>query len=306
MERDVRLIALDLDGTLLGPDRTVAPGDMDALERAAAAGIGIVPATGRLFDFMPEEVRRLPFLRYAITVNGAEVRDVLSGEAVVREEFPIPRALEVMDWLDGFDCVYDCYKDGMGRMTRSLRDRFGDYLPDPRSVPFFQSARVPVPDLKEDLLSSGGGVQKISVFFRDPAVRAEVLGAFPALFPALCVTSSFGFNAEINSAAATKGSALVRLCRHLGFGPEKAMAFGDGTNDVGMLRAAGIGVAMGNAVPEAKDAADYVTLNNASGGVRHAIDHLIFGKKRDPEGSLELVAGLEPATCALRVRCSTD
>jgi hypothetical protein len=89
-------------------------------------------------------------VRYAITVNGAQVYDREADAALARAEIPVAIAIAAMEVLDGFDCIYDCYKEGMGRMTRSLRDRFGDYLPDPGAVPFFQAARIPVPDLKKN------------------------------------------------------------------------------------------------------------------------------------------------------------
>ena len=72
----IRLIAFDLDGTLLRNDKTVSERTMKALQRAADQGIYLVPSTGRIFDAMPEVVRNMPFVRYAITVNGAAVYDL--------------------------------------------------------------------------------------------------------------------------------------------------------------------------------------------------------------------------------------
>ena len=71
----IRIILLDLDGTLLTRDKRLSPGNRRALERAAAAGIWVVPATGRFYQGMPAAVRELPFVRYAVTVNGAQVYD---------------------------------------------------------------------------------------------------------------------------------------------------------------------------------------------------------------------------------------
>jgi hydroxymethylpyrimidine pyrophosphatase-like HAD family hydrolase len=86
-------------------------------------------------------------------------------------------------------------------------------------------------------------------------------------------------NIEINSGDAHKGAALLELCRHLNIDPAQAMAFGDGLNDVTMIKTAGIGVAMGNADPRVKDVADFVTDTNDNDGVAKAIRRFCFDKE---------------------------
>jgi HAD superfamily hydrolase (TIGR01484 family) len=89
--KDIKLIVLDLDGTLLNSKKELSPGNFAALEAAAAKGIYVVPCTGRFFKAMPECIRSLPFLRYAITINGAQVFDRETGEAIVRDEIALER-----------------------------------------------------------------------------------------------------------------------------------------------------------------------------------------------------------------------
>ena len=98
---DLRLIALDLDGTLLDSQKRLSAVNRDALARAAAKGVLVVPTTGRFFGMMPPAVRDLPFVRYAITINGAQVYDRATGTAIVREEMPLTAALAIMELLDG-------------------------------------------------------------------------------------------------------------------------------------------------------------------------------------------------------------
>ena len=116
----IRLIAFDLDGTLLNSDKILTQRNKAALERAAEKGILIVPTTGRLFKGMPAEIRQFPFLRYAITINGAAVFDTETGDNIYRAEIPLESALEIMTYLDQFPIVYDCYKDNTGWMTQSM------------------------------------------------------------------------------------------------------------------------------------------------------------------------------------------
>ena len=90
MRKPVGIIALDLDGTLLNSDKELSPGNRAALERAAEAGYEIVPTTGRFYGGMPQVIRELPFVRYVITINGAEVADRRTGEVMYRAEIPCP------------------------------------------------------------------------------------------------------------------------------------------------------------------------------------------------------------------------
>ena len=82
----VKLLALDLDGTLLNSQKELTPRTCDALYTAAEAGVEIVPTTGRFFTGMPEVVQKLPFLHYAITINGAQVYDIREKKAVSTAE----------------------------------------------------------------------------------------------------------------------------------------------------------------------------------------------------------------------------
>ena len=270
---DIRIIALDLDGTLLDSGNNLSAVNRSALASAAEKGIHVVPTTGRFFGGMPESIRALPFVRYAITVNGAQVYDRATDAAIVREELPLEKALAVMRYLDGFDVIYDCYQDNWGRMTAAMQERAADYAPDAHYLKMIRELRKPYPDLKAHLEEEGRDVQKIMLFARDLAVRAQIADGLKARFPELAVSSSTFNNLELNSANAHKGLALQRFAEHLGLGLENCMAFGDGANDLTMVRAAGIGVAMANACPEVLAAADYVTRSNDEDGVAAALRH---------------------------------
>ena len=269
---DIRLIALDLDGTLLDSEKHLPPRNRAALEAAAAAGIEIVPATGRFYRGIPAEVRELPFLHYSLTINGAEVWDIRNDRSVYSSDIPLAQALEILEYLDTQPVIYDCYQDGWGWITEGMRDRMLDYIDYAPSLDMLRRLRSPVPELKAWLRERGKGVQKLQLFTLDAAFRDSLLRLLPARFPGLSCTSSLPNNLEINSAAANKGAALLALARYLGLERENLMAFGDGRNDSSMLQAAGLGVAMGNAHPEVKAIADRVTLDCDSAGVAAAME----------------------------------
>ena len=270
----MKLIALDLDGTLLTTDKKLTPENEAALRRAAQTGAEIVPATGRFFGAIPDRVRTLPFLRYAITINGAEILDVRSGRILHRAEIGCRRAVEVMEYLDTLPVIYDCYMDDWGWMTRSHYEQAADYAPHRHSLELLRRFRTPVPELKAHLTEVGHDVQKIQMFFRDPSLREREMEQMRRRFPDLAVTGSVPGNVELNRRDAQKGAALQWLTAYLGLAPSQTVAFGDDLNDVSMLRAAGVGVAMGNACPEARAAADYVTESCDENGVARALDRL--------------------------------
>ena len=274
--RDIRLIALDLDGTLLDSEKRLSDQNAYELERAAKAGIEIVPATGRFYRGMPELIRDLPYVRYVISVNGAEVWDAKEGKAVCGSELSCAQAVAVMERLDTLPVIYDCYQDGWGWMTKEFYDHAAEFAANKHSLDMILRLRTPVPELKTHLLKLGRGVQKVQAFFRDMDLRAEMLKKLPEEFPDMTVTTSIPNNMEFNSLEATKGNALTALAALLGLDVSETMAFGDDFNDVSMLRAAGIGVAMGNAAPEVKEAADHVTGDCDHSGVAKAVRRLLW------------------------------
>ena len=270
----VRLIALDLDGTLLNSAKELSPRNRAALERAAEAGIEIVPSTGRFYRGIPDVVSSLPFVRCAITINGAHVVDLRGGETVYSAEIPRDDAISLLRFLDTLPVIYDCYLDGWGYITQNMRDRAEDYIDYPPSLEMLRRLRSPVPELKRFLLSQDRGVQKLQLFTRDIPFRDRLVEELAERYPGLVFTVSLPNNIEINCAGADKGKALLELAKHLGISPAQTMAFGDGTNDLTMLRAAGCGVAMGNAHPSVKAAADRVTSDCDADGVAAVIEEL--------------------------------
>lgn len=281
----MKLIAFDLDGTLLTADKVLTAENEAALAHAAAAGWVLVPATGRFYGAIPENVRSLPWFRYFITINGASVYDAAAGRALLRAEIPWRRAVELMAYLDGLPVIYDCYMDDWGWISRAHQARAADFAPHRHALDMLQKLRTPVPDLKAHLAETGHDVQKVMMFFRDPALRLAAMEDLAQRFPDLAVTSSIPMNIELNSRDATKGAALERLAALLGIPRAETVAFGDDLNDVTMLRAAGIGVAMGNAGPEARAAADRITASCDENGVAKALEILLRGDAHAAEAA---------------------
>ncbi len=276
MHKEYRgIIALDLDGTVLNSRKELTEGNLRALHRAHEAGFAVVPTTGRFYGGMPPFIRDLPFLRYAITINGAAVEDLETGEVIYSAEIPLDRALAIYEAMDSESVLYDCYQDNDAFMSASHKARIEEMIFNPHYREMIHRLRKPVPDLKAYLRQKGGDVQKIQLFMPDNDLRLRLMAKLPRMFEGLAVSSSISENIEINDERAHKGAALLALAAHLGLRREDTYAFGDGLNDLSMLRDAGVGIAMANAEPEVKAAADRVTCSCDEDGVACGIDEIL-------------------------------
>ena len=276
---EIKLIVLDLDGTLLNSKKELSPGNYAALEQAAAKGIYVVPCTGRFFKAMPECIRSLPFLRYAITINGADIYDAKADKSLYSAPITPERADEVFAALDTLPVIYDCFQDGWGWIDQEFYKVCEKYSPPDMSREYIRSLRSPVENFRKVIKERGRGVQKIQMFYLDQQLRSKMLEEIPRWFPDLNVTTSISNNIEINSREAHKGNALLELCRHLQIDPSQTMAFGDGMNDLTMLQTAAVGVAMGNAAPKVKEFANYITDTNDNDGVAKAVRLFCLGEQ---------------------------
>ena len=270
------IIALDLDGTLLNSSKELSEVNLKALERAAQMGYEVVPTTGRFYGGMPESIRSLSFINYAITINGAAVADLVNDHNLYRAEIPWAQAVDIMAWLDTMPVIYDCYMDNAGWMTEALKEKIDETIDDAHYRKMFHELRRPVTELKAFIRERGQDVQKIQFFTKEPILRLELLDELPKRFPNIAVSSSHIQNVEINQCYANKGEALMALADYLGVPRENTYSFGDGLNDLTMIEAAGVGIAMENACAQVKAAADWVTASCDQDGVAVGLTHFIF------------------------------
>lgn len=272
-----KLIAFDLDGTFLSNDKTIPQKNIDALCAAAERGIHIVPATGRIHSGVPEAVRALPFIRYYICINGAYVYDAKEDRTIYSADVPLDIALRFYEEMDKLPVMYDCYQDNSGFITQKMYDESDYYVPDKGILHLVKTLRVPVPELKEYLRKKGKDVQKLQAYFHDISLRDNELERLPKLFPELLFSTSVSNNIEVNSHLAGKGNGLKALCRELKIDIADTAVFGDSLNDEDILSAAGLGIAMANALESTKRAADVLTLSNNDAGVAAGIEEYILG-----------------------------
>lgn len=267
MAMDIKLIALDLDGTLLAPDhRTVSPRTCSALRRAAEGGVHVVLASGRSQLTMEETARTLGCVRYMVCASGAVVLDRTAGERLLDRSFSPEEAAPLLRCIDRLDIPAEVYSEGNIYISRRHWE-----LPEDRPAEFTRLRETfvePVGSLPEHL--AGHPVEKADLDGMSPEQRERLLALAGSLGGMNVSLSTDG--AEFCRADADKGTALAFLCARLGIAPGEVMAFGDGENDRGMLSWAGWSFAMGNARETVRGYARYGTAANCDDGVALAVE----------------------------------
>lgn len=274
---DIKLIALDLDGTLLDSKKNLSARNKEIIVECLKRGIYIVPNTGRTVIGIPGEILSIPGIRYAITTNGAVILDLQEDHVIDSRKLTIQKALELLLLADQQQAMYDCYIEGRGVSESKFLDHLDRYRISPELKDLVQKTRDLVPSILEYVKSYEGQIEKVNMFFADESERLEMRKKLAEVSD-IIVSSSMPNNLEINAVGATKGEGILRLAEYLGLKPEQTMAFGDGENDFNMIQMAGCGVVMDNGDPELKKYADYITTSNDQDGVAEAIEKLVFDK----------------------------
>ena len=274
---DIRLVGLDLDGTLLGGGRSLTQKTKDVMERVAAKGINLVIISGRRFEVVPQDVRELPFMRYFALCNGAVIYDKFEDRILYQSDIPFDEAMKLYDSLVDYPEVYvDCYHDDGSWVDVKDYARIDEFVSDQSHRDLLHNTRTSVNNLRQSLIERGKSVQKFQSIYKSTEIRDKEQKRIAALYPDLVFAGSVTYNIEITTREATKGICLLKLAELLGLRREQTIAFGDGSNDISMLRCAGTGYAMENAPDYVKAEADKIAPSNTEDGVAQVLTELFL------------------------------
>lgn len=272
---DIKLIAMDLDGTALQADhKSFSPRLHTALNEAHARGIAVVPVTGRQYRLLPQPLWEHPVWSGLVVVsNGAQIRELETGRCLYALDIPQTALKQLLALSETLDIPLEFSVEGKLHLTRhsyeqelpvqNLWYHWGDIL---------QNHGVFVESLAP--LCRDGLVEKAQLPYIPPRHREAVLEALKSIDVSAVWASDTSM--EITHSAATKGNALLQLSRMLKIPLENILAMGDSGNDETMLRRAGLGVAMGNAPDSIKAAADAVTEHWLRDGAALAIEQYVL------------------------------
>ncbi|HBU12025.1 MAG TPA: hypothetical protein DEB31_04660 [Clostridiales bacterium] len=260
-----KLVALDLDDTLLDSQKRVSGQNKDAIERMKNAGIHVVLASGRIYHSIAPYNKALGLHDYTIACAGAQAVNA-DGEVVYSNYIPPTTSEQVMRWAERRGIYFQVYlDDGFYYLRRT------GYSEDYERMGGFAGAEDPCLLSRNPLLAA-----KIILIDENERLL-EYQKELAATFADVRILLSQSNYLEVLSMDASKGNSLAFIAGKLGIEREQVIAVGDSQIDASMIEYAGLGIAVANACPECLKAADYVTASNEENGVAKAIDkHILF------------------------------
>lgn len=288
----IQLIASDMDGTLLNDSQTISQENIDAIRLANEHGITFMVATGRGYTEAKPALEKANIVCPMITVNGAQIYDE-TGTLLFTSSIDDVTASEISQELNKSGLYYEiATTKGIFSINQTKRiENVANFIASNKpSISYKMAIALSAAHL--DLLSIQY-VDSLESIIQDPEINILKFIVFspdgPESFTTIrstiqsmddiFITSSHPNNIEINHSNAQKGAALAYIANHFSIPIENTMTFGDNFNDMSMLKAAGVGVAMGNAEPEVKAVADITTDTNVNNGVAHTILSLLEDKE---------------------------
>lgn len=269
-----KLIAVDLDGTLLTDNLEVAPETVEAVQQAVKAGTIVTIATGRMLASAKQFAKQLEIDVPIIAYQGATIQDLYTEEILYERLISPEISKKVIEFAKENNVHLQVYKNDQlyGPVENDILVTYAEKT----KVSYFVE-----PDLFK---LAEDGLTK-AIFVDEPHVLAPLQEELANLLGETAhITKSTPRFLEVTHPEANKGHALSHLAQSLGIDPSQTIGIGDNFNDKELITTAGLGVAMENAVDELKNLADYTTLSNNDQGVKHVIEKFVLKKN---EGMLK-------------------
>ena len=277
-KRKYKIVASDLDGTLLAEDQSVSSENLLAIAEMRRLGVEFVPTTGRTVDEFPADLIGSPDIRYMITSDGAAIWDKTLGEMVITNYYSKEKSKFVMDTVNSFNTFFLVHEGGKTyydekRYTTEVLDacRIDSYF---RQI--IRTKTHPMSDFENYIIASKKAEMFVAFFASDEDLqecRRILLES-----GVVKVAQSAKNHLEIYLSEAGKGNALKALAEKLGVDISEVIAVGDSMNDVTLLEAAGLSLAVSNALPEVKKTADKTICHHRDHSAKYILENFILQK----------------------------
>ena len=275
----IKLLALDVDGTLFDDSGKISQASIDAMNQAREAGIEVVPTSGRDYDGIPWDQLEKVDINYVITTNGSAVYEAKTKKCLYEKYLDSGKMIPIFEYLLKKDIYINVFVDGVNYTPVQVYSYIDNLdLPD-YVIQHMKENRKGITDLIEYLKNGDAKMQKATLNFQKQEngefLNRKEVQEYLEKCPDIKVVDGGFDNLEFTKAGTNKAAGLKFLAGHLGMTMDEVMAVGDSENDIEMLREAGLGIAMGNASGEVKEVADEITLDNEHEGVAAAIGKYI-------------------------------
>lgn len=265
-----KLIAIDVDDTLLNEEGFISEKNKAAIQRAEDAGVKIVIASGRSYASTKQYIKELALPNLTVSLNGAYVQDPADDRLLA--DFSIEKRItqEIMKDIEPFKVHTNFY----------CGEKVFCQGPSEQALFYSQMNRIEM-DYVESLVELSKTEQAGKLLMSDDHEKLKPIKDLlqKKYGDILNIVFSKPFFLEVTDKNASKGAALLKVAEMYGIIPQDVIAIGDSENDISMIRNAGLGIAMGNAKEKIKKQADFVTLSNNESGVAYAINKFIFNDK---------------------------
>ncbi len=280
MGKKIKLLALDVDGTLLTNDGKITKESIETIKSAQESGTVVIIASGRNFYGIPLDQMSVVDIPYVITTNGAAVYEVKNASCIAEQCLPVEVIVPILDKLMTMDIHISAFIDGKKRTPPGAEQYINNLgLPDHIKKQLMKEPCT-MEDFVEYIHSGNAKVQKVTLNFQKKAdgtyLNRDEAATILYSCPEINVVNGGFANLEMTARGIDKGLGLKLLAKKLDIDMTETMAIGDSENDLAMIKVAGVGVAMENAEEIIKQAADYVTRSNEDNGVAYAIEQFIL------------------------------
>jgi len=274
----IKAVLMDMDGTLLGKRQVaVSVRNMRAVQRAIEKGVQVIPCTGRVYDMLPPQLLTQSGLRYFVLSHGARAYDIKTGESLHTDLIPAERVAELMRILEGKGLYNEIAADSTIYLEKAVSDNLDMSLVPEHHIWYVRdNCYTAIEKPSEYFLANNIGVEKMNIYGIPAHLQQSIYDEITATGYIKHTRPGAGPNLEFSNYTLAKLRATDAILAKLGISYEETMAIGDSSSDVEIIKACGVGVAMGNAPDNIKAIADDITLPNVEDGLEYAFEKYVL------------------------------
>ena len=271
----VRCIALDLDRTTLNIDGILSKKNKEAIEYAIKKGVHIVVASGRAFHTLPKDVLEIKGIEYAITSNGTAIYHIPTKRCLHQYKLDGDTIKEIIQLSKSEKVTYEAFINGKAYADSTYIDHPEIFGANQQAIAYMKATRNMVDNIEQFINEHIEEVDCMDIITKDNQLKKTLMEMLKSNVNGIYVTSSIEQLIEISNAQAGKHSGVKFIMKLLGLQQEEIAAFGDGDNDIDMLKFVGTGIAVENASVHCKEAADMITKHHNEDGVAYGVYELL-------------------------------
>lgn len=274
----IRAVLMDMDGTLLGKSQVaVSIRNMTAVQKAIDKGIHVIPCTGRVYNMLPPQLLTQRGLRYFITSHGARVYDRISNKSVFENLIPTNQSVALLKMLEKKGLYNEIAVNGTIYFEKDVVDHMDmSVVPEHHLWYIRDNCFTAVDNISDYFLKNNLSIEKMNIYGIPQTMQHEIYDTVTATGFIGHTRPGAGPNLEFLHSTLNKLDAVNVVLDKLGVSYEETLAIGDSSSDLEIIKACGIGVAMGNAPDAIKATADYISGSNTEDGLAKAFEKFIL------------------------------